>query len=109
MKLKFIFMIACLFVSYSQCARVKVTSGSKAFSYDNIYAEARSRTIFIFEVFRPHIMEEVARVHTPLPIRSIFVVKNRYLIVHCRLGSIIRLFAWDIENPLLPIKILIRQ
>lgn len=111
MKLSVAVFLSLLFSS-SLSSAVKVSRKSKVYAYDNICIEAHSRTIFIYnvEVRLPHEMEmeELSRVHTKIPIRSIHVI-GRYLFATCRVGLVSRICVWDIENPALPRSIPVKQ
>jgi hypothetical protein len=104
MKLFVVALIVSLFSSSSSCL-VKLSSKNKCVAYENIIIEARKRTIHIFVIDRDHSLDEIARLGSPLPIRSIAVVANQYLLAFAELGSIRRIYQWNIDNPERPYRL----
>ncbi len=85
-----------------------VYNKTKYATYENIYIEAVNRMVKIYEIDSAHRCEEIYRLHTKLPIRSIFVYQSKsktYLNVSCRIGSIIRECVYCIDNPIIPDRI----
>lgn len=108
MKLYFIIFAVSSVVNVFPASQFKVSPKNKSVAYSNVYIEAKNRTIHIFEIERPHILEEVSRLNTKLPIRSIEIYSMAlivYLRVHCRLGSVSNVCIYQIKNPTLPFRV----
>jgi hypothetical protein len=109
MKLSILIFMSLLHVSFLWSAsQVVVARKTKCITYDNIYIEACNRTIYIYEIESAHILEEISRLHTKLPIRCISAYKiqsKNYIKVLCRIGSIERECIYCVDNPFLPVQI----
>lgn len=101
MKLFVFAALASLSAAHTSPA-VRIASKKKSAEYENVLIQARNRSIFIFCAGVDHSMNEIGRLNTALPIRSLHMMKSatrRYLFAYCNLGSIARVCVWNIDDP----------
>ena len=106
MKLFVLIFIVSIFSS-SASGAARAASKNKAVAYGNIFVEARGKTIMVYQIERAHILEEIAKLKTKLPIRCLALLDERYILAFCRLGSIQRICMWDLYIPDLPVLLLV--